>query len=95
MSKQILEFGSWMDRKILSASEKSCLSAQVAASSHWRSVSRKDMVAGLGNNELLAKFEEAFLICTSEVRKCDDSFNVSTFISAPPPDVEIQQPIRL
>lgn len=45
MLKQILEFGSWMSKKILSASVKSLLSTHVIASSHWRSVSKKDIVS--------------------------------------------------
>lgn len=46
MSKKILEFGSWIAKKISSALEKSCLLTQVTASSQWRRVSTKDMLAG-------------------------------------------------
>lgn len=61
MSKQILEFGSWIDRKILSASDKSSLSTQVTASSHCRRVFRKDIVAGQEYTELQTKFRKLFL----------------------------------
>lgn len=60
MSKQILEFGSRIDRKILSASEKSSLSTHVTASSHCRRVSRKDIVAGQECTELQTRFRKLF-----------------------------------
>lgn len=82
MSKLILEFGSRIVRKILSASEKSCLSAQLTASSHKRRVSKKDIVAGWNVHWTVGQIKEALLICSSKMRKCDE-VTVGTFTCTP------------
>lgn len=64
MLKQILELGSSIERKILSASDRSSLSTQVTASSHRRRVSTKDMAVRSPYTRQITNWRKRCKCCT-------------------------------